>query len=250
MKKVSLLFWILFVSFECYSQLQVHDDFESPVLNKIWSTDRMELHSFEIQSKIVRKGKAAAKITLRTGDVVEPGNDSSLASERDELQEADHLFSDENKKYEYKFSLYIPDSFPIVSTRLIIAQWKQKCPSNKECSDNSPILAIRYQSGKLFITLNDDSGRKRLFELKNDCRNRWLDFKFQILFSKTNGEIEGFLNDSNIISYKGSTCYSQKPGYDLRSNKFYFKMGLYRDRMPEPMFIYLDEYEKSELKSQ
>jgi hypothetical protein len=207
----------------------------------------MELHSFEIQSHITRKGKSAAKITLRTGDVIEPANDSSLASERDELQEADYLFSDEKKRYEYRFSLYIPDSFPIVSTRLIIAQWKQKCPS-EECSDNSPILAIRYQSGKLFITLNSDSGRRKLFELKNDCRNRWLDFRFQILFSQqSNGEIDAFLNDSSIISYRGKTCYSQKPGYNLKNNKFYFKMGLYRDRMSEPMSIYMDEYEKKEL---
>jgi hypothetical protein len=209
----------------------------------------MELRSFEIQSQIKRKGKTAAKITLRTGDVVEPANDSSLASERDELQEADYLFSDENKTYEYRFSLYIPDSFPIVSTRLIIAQWKQKCPS-EECSDNSPIVAIRYQSGKLFITLNSDSGRRRLFELKNECRNRWLDFMFQIRFSQqSDGEIKTFLNDSSIISYQGKTCYSQKPGYHLKNNKFYFKMGLYRDRMLEPMFIYLDEYEKKELSS-
>lgn len=207
----------------------------------------MELRSFEVQTQVKRKGNSAAKITLRTGDVVEPGNDSSLASERDELQEADYLFSDENKKYEYRFSLYIPDSFPIVSTRLIIAQWKQQCPL-VECSDNSPILAIRYQSGKLFITLNSDSGRRRLFELSNDCRNRWLDFKFQITFSQqSDGEVDAFLNDSSIISYKGPTCYSKKPGYRSKNNKFYFKMGLYRDRMPEPMFIYLDEYEKKEL---
>lgn len=207
----------------------------------------MELRSFEIQTQVKRKGNSAAKITLRTGDVVEPANDSSLASERDELQEADYLFSDENKKYEYRFSLYIPGSFPIVSTRLIIAQWKQQCRS-MECSDNSPILAIRYQSGKLFITLNGDSGRQRLFELLNDCRNRWLDFKFQIVFSQqSNGQVAAFLNDSDIISYKGPTCYSKKPGYSSKNRKFYFKMGLYRDRMPDPMFIYLDEYEKKEL---
>src|SRR6185503_417722 len=244
MKKSSFLFWILYSTSSCHSQLPVHDDFESAVLSKIWSTDRMELHSFQIQSNVARKGKSAAKITLRTGDVVEPGNDSSLASERDELQEAENLFSDENKMYEYRFSLYIPDSFPIVSTRLIIAQWKEQCPA-KECSDNSPILAIRFQSGKLFITLNDDAGRKRLFELKNDCKNRWLDFRFQIRFAQPpNGEIHAFLNDRSIVTYKGPTCYSQKSGYKSGNNRFYFKMGLYRDRMQEPMFIYLDEYEK------
>ena len=65
------------------------------------------------------------------------------------------------------------------------------------------ILAIRYQSGKLFITLTTDSGRRRLYELNDEIRNRWLDFKFQVRFSnQSDGEIEAFLNDKNIITYK------------------------------------------------
>jgi hypothetical protein len=184
---------------------------------------------------------------LRTGDVVETGNDSSLASERDELEEAEYLVCREGAKYEYQFSMFLPDSFPIVSTRLIIAQWKQKCPVEK-CSDDSPILAVRYQSGNLFITLTTDSGRRRLYELKDEIRNRWLDFKFRLRFSKQpNGEIEVFLNDKNIISYKGVTGYTEKRGYLSTKNTFYFKMGLYRDRMPQPMSIFIDEYRKKEI---
>jgi hypothetical protein len=207
----------------------------------------MESRAFEIQSGVVRKGQRAAKITLRTGDVVEAGNDSSLASERDELEEADYLVCREGTKYEYQFSMFLPDSFPIVPTRLIIAQWKQKCP-RRLCSDDSPVLAIRYQSGKLFITLTTDSGRRRLYELKDEIRNRWLDFKFRVRFSKqSNGEIEAFLNDKNIITYKGITGFSEKRDYYEKNNTFYFKMGLYRDRMPEPMSIYIDEYRKKEI---
>lgn len=227
--------------------INVYDDFEAPSLNAIWSTDRMEMHSFEIQSGIVREGKSAAKITLRTGDVVEAGNDSSLASERDELEEAEHLESVEAIQYEYQFSMFLPDSFPIVPTRLIIAQWKQHCPG-KSCSDDSPVLAIRYQSGKLLITLNNDSGRHYLYKLSEEIRNYWLDFKFQIRFSpKSDGEVVVFLNDKNIVNYKGITSYTEKRGYDSKNNRYYFKMGLYRDRMPEPMCIYIDEYRKKEL---
>jgi hypothetical protein len=170
----------------------------------------MEQRSFEIQSEVVRKGKHAAKITLRTGDMVEEANDTSAASERDELQEADDLYSIEEKKYEYHFSLLIPDSFPIVRTRLIIAQWKQKCPA-KSCSDDSPVLAIRFQSGKLMITLNTDPGRQKLYEQSENVRNQWLDFKFQIRFSqRDSGEVTAYLNQKSIINYEGVTSYSEK----------------------------------------
>jgi hypothetical protein len=247
MKKNFSFFVLLLITTTCSSQMSVYDDFEASALSRIWSTGRMELHSFEIQSGVVRKGKSAAKITLRNGDVVEPGNDSSLASERDELEEAENLMSVEEARYEYQFSMFLPDSFPIVRTRLIIAQWKQKCPATP-CSDDAPILAIRYQSGKLFITLNTDSGRRRLYELNEEIRNRWLDFRFQIRFSKNNnGEVTVFLNDKNIINYKGITSYTEQRGYHPNNNRYYFKMGLYRDRMPEPMMIYIDDYKKKEL---
>lgn len=162
MKKNNLIIIVFLITVShCHSQVNVHDDFEGPGLNRIWTRGRMEPRSFEIQSTIVRKGRNAGKITLRTGDVVEAGNDSSLASERDELEEAEYLNSVQNKTYEYEFSLFLPGSFPIVSTRLILAQWKQRC-SQEICSDDAPIFAVRYQSGKLIFTLNTDSGRHRV----------------------------------------------------------------------------------------
>lgn len=246
--KLILLIFFLFIEISCKKKpINVHDDFEAPSLKNIWSTDRMEAHSFEIQSQITRKGKSAAKITLRTGDVIEAGNDSSLSSERDELLERSSLESVNDVTYEYQFSMFLPDNFPIVPTRLIIAQWKQKCPGGY-CSDDSPVLAIRYRSGKLFITLNTDSGQHRLFETTKEIRNHWLDFRFQIKFSKqTDGKIIAFLNEKNIINYTGITSYSEIRGYHSKSYRYYFKMGLYRDRMPEPMYIYIDEYSKKEM---
>ncbi len=246
-RKWNLLLLLFVPIISCYNQKDVYDGFEASALNHIWTSSRMVSQAFEIQSRIVRKGKSAAKITLRTGDVLEAGNDSSLTSERDELEEAEYLESDEGIKYEYQFSTFLPDSFPIVATRLIIAQWKQKCPGQL-CSDDSPVVAVRYQSGKLFITLTTDTGRRKLYELNDEIRNRWLDFKFRIRFSRQNdGEIEAFLNSKNIISYKGITSYTASRGYISTFNKYYFKMGLYRDVMREPMTIYIDEYRKTEL---
>ena len=229
------------------AHINVYDGFESSDLSEIWSTERMELHSFEIQSKIVRKGRSAAEITLKTGDIVEPATDKDKASERDELLESHSLYSIEGIKYEYQFSMFLPDSFPIVPVRLVIAQWKQYCLFSP-CSEYSPILAVRYVSGKLFITLKTDSVRRTLYEVNEDIRNRWLDFRFQVRFSRqSDGLVKAFLNDKEILSYTGITSYSEHFGFFSKKNKYYFKMGLYRDRMPEPMSIYVDEYRKKEM---
>jgi hypothetical protein len=50
------------------------------------------------------------------------------------------------------------------------------------------------------------------------------------------------------VDYKGATAYPEKAatGYPDPS-LFYFKMGLYRDLMAEPMTIYIDEYRKVQL---
>jgi Polysaccharide lyase len=246
--KLFFLALFLLAGFSCQkAPINVYDGFESIKLSNIWTKKRMEMHSFEIQSKIVREGKSAAKITLRTGDVVEAATAKDKASERDELMETSSLFSIEGLKYEYQFSLFLPDSFPIVPTRLVIAQWKQFCPACA-CTNYSPILAVRYTSGKLFITLQTDSFRHTLYELNEEIRNHWLNFRFQIRFSKqTDGEVQAFLNNNEIINYKGITSYSESCGLFSKKNRYYFKMGLYRDRMSEPMSIYIDEYRKKEI---
>ncbi len=242
-----IIFFIIICTNCRRTQINVHDDFESPKLNKIWSAKRMERHSFKIQSCHVKTGKSAAEITLRTGDVVETATVRDKASERDELMETYSLFSIEGTKYEYQFSMFLPDSFPIRPVRLIIAQWKQFCPACK-CSEYSPVLAVRYFSGKLFITLQTDSDRQTLYELNKEIRNCWLDFKFQIRFSRQNdGEVKVFLDDNEIVNYKGKTSYSESCGLFSKKNRYYFKMGLYRDRMAEPMTIFIDKYQKKEL---
>ena len=232
----------------CKSRINVYDDFEAHKLSRIWDTDRMVPQSFEIQSEIVRKGEKAAKITLRTGDIFEAAYGKSAPTERDELEETESLESVEGVKYEYQFSMFVPQSFPIVNTRLVIAQWKQHCPHVAQCSDDSPVIAVRYIGGKLHVTINTDSGQKTLYETEDEIRNRWLDFKFQIQFSRqSDGEIKAFINNGEIISYKGITSYTENRGYASKS-RYYFKMGLYRDIMAEPMTIYIDEYRKKIIK--
>ena len=81
-----------------------------------------------------------------------------------------------------------------------------------------------------------------------DVRGKWLDFRFVVNFSCSRGGlIQAWLNIKQIVDYQGVTAYSESGGYPSR-NRFYFKLGLYRNRMAQPMTIYVDEYRKAELK--
>jgi len=237
---------LLLLSFNAKAQLPVSDGFESKTLSRLWETDKFEKTAVNIQQQIVHSGQSALKITLHEGDKYEAGNDSSKESERAELTEARKLVSKEGNRYEYAFSMFIPKDFPIVPTRLVIAQWKQHCGQGI-CEDDSPVLALRYSSGIFQITIQTGPKKNVFYETKEDIRGKWLNFKFQTRFTRTDsGYINAWINDKQVIDYSGKTCYSAERGYGPISY-FYFKMGLYRDKMPEPMTIYIDDYSKKQL---
>jgi Polysaccharide lyase len=231
--------------------IDVYDGFESPALSKVWDTDRFAPGAVEMQTNVFRAGHGAVQITVRTNDKLEAGINGNSDSERAELLEARKLTAKENEAYEFSFSMFMPKNFPIVPTRLVIAQWKQYCPKGGNCSDDSPVLAIRYISGVLKIT--QDFGKNQptltLYQEPGEFRNRWLDFKFQIRFSATeNGRIKAWLGDKQVVDYKGVTANPENATTSYPSpSRFYFKMGLYRNVMPEPMTIYIDAYRKKQL---
>jgi len=229
------------------AQLPVRDDFEGRNLSKLWDTSRFAKGAVVMQSLIVKSGHGAAKITVQTGQKYEAGNDSSKVSERAELLEARKLVGRENNTYEYAFSMFIPTDFPIVPTRLVIAQWKQKCDKEEQCGDDSPVLALRYTNGILQITIQTERSRTVMYQTTGDIRGKWIDFKFQTNFTRANtGFIKAWINTEQVLNYAGRTSYGEERGYNPNSY-FYFKMGLYRDTMIEPMTIYIDDYSKKQL---
>ena len=232
------------------SGIAVYDGFETAGLSQLWSAEKLEPGAVTMQTNIVRAGHGAAKITVHASDKFEAGINGNSDSERDELLEARKLVAKENVDYEQSFSLFFPTNFPIVPTRLVIAQWKQYCANGGNCSDDSPVLAIRYISGKLKISQNIGGKEATvLYEKKAEFRGRWLDFKFQVRFSPgENGRVRAWLGDKQLVDFKGVTANPENAttGYPSPS-RFYFKMGLYRDVMPEPMTVYIDEYRKKEL---
>src|ERR1017187_7726567 len=248
---LSLLFVGTSPAEDTTAPLDVYDGFETSNLSKLWDTDRFAPGAVEMQTNVFRVGHGAAQVTVHAKDVFEAGINGNSDSERAELLEAKELTSKEDELYEFSFSMFMPTNFPIVPVRLVIAQWKQYCPEGGNCSDDSPVLAIRYIGGVLKITQDFGSNRPTvtLYQETGEFRNRWLDFKFQTRFTTNdNGRIKAWLGDKQIVDFTGPTANPENPTTSYPSpGRFYFKMGLYRNMMPEPMTVYIDEYRKKQL---
>jgi hypothetical protein len=235
-----------------HTPTNVYDGFESSALGNFWETGRFAPGAVEIESDHVRAGHGAARITLHSKDVFEAGQNGEGDSERDELLEARSLVSHEDTPYEFSWSMYLPADFPIVPVRLVVAQWKQYCKSpTAPCNDDSPVLAVRYIGGVLLITQDLNHKFIVLYEEKRDLRNHWLDLRFRVRFTpQPTGRVQAWLDNKQVVDFTGATSdfESLATGY-TNPNYFFFKMGLYRNIMPQPMTIYLDEYRKRELSS-
>jgi len=240
---LTVLFLIL-ISFRSDRLMYVNDGFETDSLSNIWSSDKFLPGALRFQTKYVRSGYKAAMLTLHPGDQIEEEKGTIL--ERAELKESKKLYSVENSVYEYSFSILLPPDFPVVPTRLVVAQWKHDCKSG-DCNPSNPVIALRYSSGVFYITLQTGPKQITLFTQEETILNQWLDFKFRIKFSRMqDGSIKAWLNGKQIIDYMGLTAYSQTYGYPI-PGVFYFKMGLYRDHLDQPMTIYFDDYAKKQI---
>lgn len=225
-------------------RLDVRDGFEAEKLSAAWSDWRFLPGAVELQSDVVRRGRRACKIVLRPGDQM--ADEQGTILERAELTEARELVSREGLDYSYSFSVFLPQDFPEVASRLVIAQWKQYS-ATEEFSVANPVLALRYSAGELLLARQIAEHKVELFRRRDGIKNRWLDLRFHVRFStREDGYIRAWLNEEEIADYSGVTAYPERYGY-VPPNYFYFKMGLYRDHVPETMTIYFDEYRKQGL---
>lgn len=238
------VFAIILTSCSPVQKIVVQDNFESDTLKSIWTKEKFVPGAMKIQSAHVRSGTKAVQLTLHPGDQIEEEKGTNL--ERAELREPKRLMAKEYEDIFYSFSLFLPSDFPIVPTRLVIAQWKQNCQSGN-CHPNNPVLALRYESGVFQITLQVGPEKKVLYSQTESILNKWMDFRFNVRFSRNHdGRIKAWMNKYKIIDYKGATAYVQAFGYPDPGN-FYFKLGLYRDQMDQPMTIYIDDYKKQQI---
>ena len=230
--------------------LNIYDGFETPTLSGLWERSRFAPEAVVMEKQVVRAGKQAVAVTVRSGNMFEEGQHGNSDSERAEIMEAHSLVAKQDEAFEYTFSMFFPRDFPIVPTRLVIAQWKQYCPAGVgACSDDSPVLAVRYIDGTLSVTQDLNKKFITLFQKKAEFRNRWLDFRVQARFAPdSTGRVKVWLDGESIVDYRGATADAENAttGYPVAGH-FYFKMGLYRNIMPQPMTVYLDEYRKRRL---
>jgi hypothetical protein len=242
-----VLLGILFVLGWREIPVHIYDGFESSTLSWIrWSHGRFVKDAVVPEQEFVRSGHRALALTVRNGDHYEAASDIGAATERDELMESWWLYSHMGRTYVYSFSLYLPKDFPLTSERLVLAQWRQLCEARR-CRPDYPILALRYDAGRIKVNRKDEKGTDLLYQGEDDIRGRWLDFRFVTRFDPTaNGAVDATLNGQSIVHYRGPTTFQPAHGYP-EHGLVYFKTGLYRDALGDPPWtIYVDEYRKDE----
>ena len=212
----------------------VLDGFEAATLGPLWTT-RAVPGRISVQGDVVRSGVGALRFEVQEGDIAQVGGDGE-ATERAEIQEARGLEARFGETHDYRFSMYVPRDFPIVDTRLVTSQWKQDCI---ECAKNrSPIVAQRYRRGVLFVTIETLNGRTTIYRHPDPIQGRWLDLRYRIRFGWTDGAVAVWVNGVRVADYRGPLGYPDDPP------PVFFRLGLYRNRMTQPMVIYFDDYRK------
>lgn len=133
----------------------------------------------------------------------------------------------------YRFSIRLPEDFPIEDNRLILAQWHGADKWWLGEKNRSPVLAFRYRNGEFNIRLMHSAERiikdvdnvpfEKLFKTKIFPLNEWHDFVIQARWTyKKDGLINIWWNNRQIVNYKGPVGYNDNIGP-------HFQFGIYRD---------------------
>lgn len=207
------------------------DDFEDGTLASFWlpgnaGAGRYEPGAVALTNERARSGKSCVRITVKEGDIKQVGNDGK-DTERAELDSGRHPVV--GRDAWYGFSVYLPEDFPIINNRLVIAQWKQ------DDLAGSPLVAQRFRLGLHDLTIRAQGGRH--ITLPRPELGRWHDMIYHVRFAPgDDGIVEVWMNGKQVVNERGPVTLRE--GADRVYNKF----GLYRDRWPVPMTIYFDNY--------
>jgi Polysaccharide lyase len=211
------------------------DGFESGSIADFWlpgtyGTGLYVPGAVVVSKDYARSGVWSARITVKEGDVEQRGDDGRRV-ERAELDSGHYPLL--GRDVWYGFSFLFPPTFPIVDNRLVIASWKQ---SDVE---GSPLIGQRFRDGDHSLTIRRPgaAGSGKSYHLPDIHLGRWTDMVYRVRYSSgKEGRIEVWMNGTRVVSYEGPTA--SKEGAD----RFYNKIGLYRDRWKTPMTMYVDNY--------
>ena len=102
-------------------------------------------------------------------------------------------------------------------------------------------------NGKLIVTTKSEPERVTRYQTTCEIRGRWTNFVFHIRHARTSdGFVRMWIDGEKVLDFHGPTAYGNHFGYP-ENGRFYFKMGLYRDDMKEPITLFIDEYRKRPL---
>jgi len=236
-KRTSLLFILVMAGLlaGCASRLPYDDSFEKERIDRFWKTFWFVKSTGGVDDTYAFSGDSSLRVTVNEGDFRQRGR-SGQANERSELLERQRhpLGSD----LWYSFAVYVPEDFPIRNLRLVMGQWKQTAiPFYRK---HSPVVAQRFVNGVFSITVSNDSGMETLYQTGGTYRpalvGEWTTFVYHMRFDKgDDGLLEVWMNGDQIIDYRGQL------GYVEDFNTTYFRLGLYRDQLEQPMTMYFDD---------
>ena len=214
--------------------LPLADDFRGAV-GSLWSLRRIKPTALTFVDDPSRPGRPVLAITLRPGDMAQAG--TTEMTERAELSEKPAVMLNTDTDVWYGLTIQIPETFPILDRRLVVAQWKQECG---DCSlDRSPAVAVRYRKGALSVTVDNLEGRTTVVQEGADIRGRWTDLVFHLRVSPSpDGLVEVWRDGQALGSYRGPV------GFPDDIDRVYFKMGLYRDHLAVPMTLLVKSFRR------
>lgn len=218
------------------TKVTLTDDFEGGQLADFWvsgdaGSGRYVPEAVSFTDQYHRSGAHCVRLSLEEGFIRQDGGDGHF-TERTELDSRKHPFL--NQEVWYRFSLLLPAQFPIIDNRLVISQMKQNG------LEEGPLIAQRLRNGQHYLTIRDlthEITEQHRFNLPELTKESWHDFIFQIRYSdQQDGYVNVWMDGTQVISFTGKTAYEKA------DNRFYHKIGLYRDQCPDPMTIYFDDY--------
>lgn len=189
-----------------------------------------------------RCGRHAVRFEIRTGDA--PEASTGFRAELHEL--LDHIAPVGSERW-VAFSTLIPESWPDLDNRTVIAQWHATPDLLDGEVWRSPPLAVRYVGGELTVTarasaepvqLENDAPEEVLYRHPDLEKGVWHDWIFHIVWSwEEDGLVEAWLDGEPVISRDGPVGYNDRVGT-------WFKWGIYRDDHPETQALLHDHYRR------
>jgi hypothetical protein len=184
------------VEIPAYASDTLFDDFEDKQLSTIWSQSRLLRDQVWMDKKVVRKGRQSLAIKIDARNF-----DPKCECQRNELREADAVQLNFGSDIWYRFSIKIEkDTQEIPESRWLLAAWKQD-------GDGSPFLALRYDRGIFYVTMESNATRVLLASSLIDVR-----MIFDLLQLKTDGGTQkyNFISDPEL--YRGKTALTMDYG--------------------------------------